>query len=112
MKQKQLNNQIHYINLLYICKQQMTSGTGNRNNIEIFLYSWWALLQSIKVKITDMFRRPRHWSVPKLYQKVSTGVLKMWAFEWSVLACCEWKTGLLTLWLGGATVLWIWWIQS
>jgi len=43
MKQKQLNNQIHYINLLYICKQQMTSGTGNRNNIEIFLYSWQAL---------------------------------------------------------------------
>jgi len=23
MKQKQLNNQIHYINLLYICKQQI-----------------------------------------------------------------------------------------
>jgi len=44
MKQKQLNNQIHYINLLYIRKQQMTSGTGNRNNIEIFLYSWRALL--------------------------------------------------------------------
>ena len=43
MKQKQLNNQIHYINLLYICKQQMTLGTGNRNNIEIFLYSWRAL---------------------------------------------------------------------
>jgi len=39
MKQKQLNNQIHYINLLYICKQQMMSGTKNRNNIEIFLYS-------------------------------------------------------------------------
>jgi len=23
MKRKQLNNQIHYINLLYICKQQI-----------------------------------------------------------------------------------------
>jgi len=50
MKQKQLNNQVHYINLLYICKQQMTSGTGNRNNIEIFLYSWRVLLEMRSAK--------------------------------------------------------------
>jgi len=42
IKQQQLNNQIHYINLLCICKQQIPCH-GNRNNIAIFLYSWRAL---------------------------------------------------------------------
>jgi len=42
IKQQQLNNQIHYINLIIFVNNKSLF-TGNRNNIEVFLYSWRAL---------------------------------------------------------------------
>jgi len=67
IKQQQLNNQIHYINLLYICKQQILV-TGNRNNIEIFLCSWRALYTNVKRQDTQTNARtgqttPKNWQL-------------------------------------------------
>jgi len=80
MKQKQLNNQIHYINILYICKQQIPF-TGNRNNIEIFLYSW---LASCKHALKEQHAKLTNQSVKSLKRNTSAFVSEMGRSIWNL----------------------------
>ena len=79
IKQQQLNNQIHYINLLFIFVNNKSLVTGNRNNTEIFLYSWRALL-------FPAAWRPSVW----LWLRCWCGQVWDVVYQAQLVDCCVW----------------------